>query len=131
MAISTLWCNFPDILKVRDFAVDYVGCYKDQKKAYSSWLSGFVDTIYTYQHQTKRNSLHIYKVRGSLTVLLFHILWILVQKDPLILICWCSCIAGIIQSCNHVRDCQQITLSFEGTSYEKIIWKKDLYNVCF
>ena len=33
--------------------------------------------------QTKRNSLHIYKkVRGSLTVILFHISLILVQKDP-------------------------------------------------
>ena len=28
-----------------DFAVDYVGCYKDQQKAYSYWLSGFADTI--------------------------------------------------------------------------------------
>ena len=30
-------------------------------------------------------------------------LWILVQKEPLvILLSWCSCIAGTSQSCNHV-----------------------------
>ena len=73
---------FSDILKVRNFDVDYVGRYKDQK-AYSYWLSGFLDTIYTYQPQTKRNSLFIYgKVRGSLTATLFQFLRILVQKDP-------------------------------------------------
>ena len=30
-------------------------------------------------------------------------LWILVQKELLeILMCWCSCMAGTSQSCNHV-----------------------------
>ena len=82
-----------------DFAVDYVGCYKDQQKAYSYWLSGFADTICSYQPQTKRNSLYIYKkVRGSLTAAtLFHISLILVQKDPLqILTCWCSLVAWLV-----------------------------------
>ena len=38
-----------------------------------------------------------------MTPTLFHISWILVQKDPLhILTCWCSCIAGISESCNRV-----------------------------
>ena len=81
-----------------DFAVDYVGCYKDQQKAYSYWLSGFDDTIYSYQPQTKRNSLYIYKkVRGSLTKTLFYISLILVQKDSLqILTCWCSLVAWLV-----------------------------------
>ena len=66
-----------------DFAVDYVVCYKDQQKAYSYWLSGFADAIYSYQPQTKRNSLYIYKkVRVSLTSTLFNISLIPVQKDP-------------------------------------------------
>ena len=81
-----------------DFAVDYVGCYKDQQKAYSYWLSGFADTIYSYQPQTKRNSLYIYqKVRRSLTSTLFNISLILVQKDPLqILTCWCNLVAWLV-----------------------------------
>ena len=76
-----------------------MGCYKDQQKAYSYWLSGFDDTIYSYQPQTKRNSLCIYKkVRGSLTAAtLFHISLILVQKDPLqILSLWCSLVAWLV-----------------------------------
>ena len=76
-----------------------MGCYKDQQKAYSYWLSGFDDTIYSYQPQTKRNSLYIYKkVRGSLTAAtLFHISLILVQKDPLqILSLWCSLVAWLV-----------------------------------
>ena len=91
------------ILKVRDFDVDYVGRYKDQK-AYSYWLSGFVDTIYTYQLLTNKNYLVIYgMVRASLTASVVHKSWILIQKNPLqILTCWCSCMAGYSQSCNHV-----------------------------
>ena len=48
--------------------------------------------------RTKRNSLYIYrKVRGSLTATLFHISWILVQKDALqILTCWCSSVAWLV-----------------------------------
>ena len=38
-----------------------------------------------------------------MTPTLFHISWILVQKDPLqVLTCCCSCMAGTSQSCNHV-----------------------------
>ena len=38
-----------------------------------------------------------------MTAALFHISWILVQKDSLqILTCWSSCISGTCQSCNHV-----------------------------
>ena len=38
-----------------------------------------------------------------MTAALFHISWILVQKDSLqILTCLSSCISGTCQSCNHV-----------------------------
>ena len=45
------WPNIDDgmlfsyILRVKAVDVDYIGKYKDQK-AYSYWLSGFVDTVY-------------------------------------------------------------------------------------
>ena len=73
-----------------------MGRYKDKQKAYSYWLNGFSDT--TYQPRTKRNSLYTdRKVRGSLTVTLFHISWLFVQKDALqILTCWCSSVAWLV-----------------------------------
>ena len=72
-------------------------CYKDQQKAYSYWLSGFADAICTYQPQTKRNNLYIYKFSGSLIATLFHISLLLIQKNPLqILTCWCSLVAWLV-----------------------------------
>ncbi|CAB3999214.1 Hypothetical predicted protein [Paramuricea clavata] len=44
---------FAYILKVRDFGVEYVGCYKDQK-AYSYWDSGFVSTIYSHMSPQRK-----------------------------------------------------------------------------
>ena len=81
-----------------------MGRYKDKQKAYSYWLNGFADT--TYQPRTKRNSLYTdRKVRGSLTVTLFHISWIFVQKDALqILTCWCSSVAWLVLV-SHANQC--------------------------
>ena len=84
-----------------DFDFYYPRINKNIKcKAYSYWLNGFADTIYsyTYQPRAKRNSLYIYrKVSGSLTATLFHISWILFQKDALqILTCWCSSVAWLV-----------------------------------
>ena len=94
---------FSYILKVRDFDLEYVVRYKDQK-AYSYWDSGFVNTVFTYEPPEKQDIIFVYgTVRGSLTASVTHKLWIVVKKEPVqILTCWCSCMAGTSQSCNHV-----------------------------
>jgi hypothetical protein len=94
---------FSYILQVRDFDLDYIGRYKDQK-AYSYWDSGFVDKISTYEPHQNKTVVYIYgSVRASFTASVTHKLWILVKKNPAfkILTCWCSCMSGTSQSCNH------------------------------
>lgn len=52
---------FNYILKVRDFDIDYVGRYKDQK-AFSYFDSGFVHPIYVYVRAfiVKKQSFHVF-----------------------------------------------------------------------
>ncbi len=79
-----------------------MGRYKDQK-TYSYWDSGFVNTLFTYEPPEKYSTIFVYgSGRSSLTAFVNHKLWILVKKEPVqILTCWCSCMAGTSQSCNH------------------------------
>ena len=95
-------CIFEYILRVRDFDTDYIGRYKDQK-AYSYWDSGFVGQISTYDPTDRKDIKIVYgDVRASLTVTTTHHIWVLVRNDPVsILTCWCSCMAGSSQCCNH------------------------------
>lgn len=44
---------FSYILRVKAVDVDYIGKYKDQK-AYSYWMSGFVDTVYAAKFPSDR-----------------------------------------------------------------------------
>lgn len=92
---------FAYILKVRDFDLEYVGRYIDQK-ACSYWDSGFVNTLFTYKQPEKHNTIFVYgSVWGSLIASVNHEVWILVKKEPVqILTCWCSRMAGKSQSCN-------------------------------
>ena len=90
------------ILKVRAFDYDYIGRYKDQK-AYSYFDSGYVDSIYSHYPPDNKDVMFLYsKVQSSLTVSDQKRLRILVKKEPVkILTCWCSCMAGTSQCCNH------------------------------
>ena len=45
---------------IRNFAVDYMGCYKYQQKAYSYWLNGFADTIYTLTSPKQKEIVFIF-----------------------------------------------------------------------
>ena len=94
---------FSFILKVRDFDVDYIGRYKDQK-AYSYFDSGFVDLIFTHEPLSPQNVVFVYStVQASQSVNSNHKLWIIIAKLPIqILTSWCDCMAGASQYCNHV-----------------------------
>ena len=95
---------FSYILKVKAVDVEYIGKYKDQK-AYSYWLSGFVDTVY---HASCNNNILFLKANVSPSQKLNddpHQVWICTQgpSDKVkILTSWCSCIAGTGEVCNHV-----------------------------
>ena len=104
------WPNLDDgmlfsyILRVKAVDVDYIGKYKDQK-AYSYWLSGFVDTVY---HASCNDNLLFLKAYVSPSQRLNddpHHVWVCTEgpKDKSkILTSWCSCIAGTSEVCNHV-----------------------------
>ena len=55
---------FAYILKVRDFHVESVDRYKDQK-AYSYWETGFINTLCTYKPPEKYNTIFVYGSVGS------------------------------------------------------------------
>ena len=86
--------------------VDYIGVYKDQK-AYSYWMSGFVDTVYLAKCPVnseltflKRNVCPSQRIRDNP-----HEDWICIEgpnTDCRIVTSWCTCIAGSGEACNHV-----------------------------
>ena len=84
--------------------VEYIGNYMDQK-AYSYWLSGFVDTVY---HASCNDNLLFLKAYVSRSQRLGddpHHVWVCTEgpKDKSkILTSWCSCIAGTSEVCNRV-----------------------------
>ena len=84
--------------------VEYIGKYKDQK-AYSCWLSCFVDTVY---HTSCNDNFLFLKAYVSPSQRLNdepHHVRVCTEgpKDKSkILTSWCSCIAGTSEVCNHV-----------------------------
>ena len=91
---------FSFVLSRKEQDMDFVGHYKTQK-AYSYYQSGFVDTIYF----TSLNGTKIVKSRVSPSQSIrneAHDVWIALNKRPEIVVSWCSCIAGLAQTCNHV-----------------------------
>ena len=97
---------FSYLLGVKAVDVDYIGVYKDQK-AYSYWMSGFVDTVY----------LEKCPVNSALTFLKVHVcpsqrirdhpheIWICIKgrkTDCRIVTSWCTCIARSGEACDHV-----------------------------
>ena len=96
---------FSYILKVKAVDVDYIGKYKDEK-AYSYWMSGFVDTVFVASCPKdstliflKGNVCPSQRIREDP-----HKVWICVkgQNSPSIITSWCTCIAGTGEVCNHV-----------------------------
>ena len=91
---------FAFILSTKEHGMEFVGQYKIHK-AYSYYMSGFVDTIY----HSKANSSHVImsKVTPSQSIRNEpHEVWIVLDDTGNIKTCLCSCIAGYAKTCNHV-----------------------------
>lgn len=96
---------FSYILRVKAVDVDYIGKYKDQK-AYSYWMSGFVDTVYAAKCPSDR-TLTFLKGKVCPSQRLRddpHKVWVCVKgkEDCRVVTSWCTCIAGTGEVCNHV-----------------------------
>ena len=88
--------------------VDYIGKYKDQK-AYSYWMSGFVDTVFVAKCPSdskftflKGNVSPSQRLRDDP-----HQVWICVEgerTDCRVVTSWCTCSAGTGEAYNHVID---------------------------
>ena len=97
---------FSYILRVKAVDVVYIGVYKDQK-AYSYWMSGFVDTVYLAKCPVnneltflKGNVCPSQRIRDDP-----HEVWICIEgpkTDCRIVMSWCTFIAGSGRACNHV-----------------------------
>ena len=97
---------FRYILRTKAVDVEYIGKYKDQK-AYSYWMSGFVDTVLftkcsidSKQVFLKGCVLPSQKIRDDP-----HKVWVCLEgtkNDCKILTSWCTCTAGTAEVCNHV-----------------------------
>ena len=97
---------FSYILRVKAVDVDYIGKYKDQK-AYSYWMSGFVDTVFVAKCPSdskftflKCNVSPSQRLRDD-----SHQVWICVEgekTDCRVVTSWCTCTAGTGEACNHV-----------------------------
>lgn len=97
---------FGYILRTKAVDVDYIGKYKDQK-AYSYWMSGFVDTVLFTKCPV--DSKHVFlkgcvspsqKIRDDP-----HKVWVCLEgtkSDCKIVTSWCTCTAGTAEVCNHV-----------------------------
>ena len=84
---------FSYILKVKAVDVDYIGKYKEEK-AYSYWMSGFVDTVYVAECPTdatltflKCNVCPSQRIRNDPRKA-----WICVKgnSEPKLLTSWCT-----------------------------------------
>lgn len=97
---------FSYILRTKAVDVEYIGKYKDQK-AYSYWMSGFVDTVLFSRCPV--DSRHVFlkgcvspsqKLRDDP-----HKVWVCFEgtkSDCRIVTSWCTCTAGTAEVCNHV-----------------------------
>lgn len=96
---------FSYILRTKSVDLEYIGKYKDQK-AYSYWMSGFVDTVLFTKCPI--DCKHVFlkscvspsqKIRDDL-----HKVWVCVEdtkKDCQILTSWCTYTAGTAEVCNR------------------------------
>ena len=97
---------FSYILRVKAVAVKYIGKYKDQK-AYSYWMSGFVDAVY-FAKCPSDGKFTFLKGNVSPTQKLQddpHKVWVCIEgteKDCRIVTSWCTYTAGTAEVCNHV-----------------------------
>lgn len=97
---------FSYILRVKAVDADYIGKYKDQK-AYSYWMSGFVDTVFVSKCPVdskftflKGNVCPSQRLRNDP-----HQVWVCTEgakSDCSIVTSWCTCTAGTGKVCNHV-----------------------------
>lgn len=92
---------FAYLIEQKDQDVDFVGKYKTHK-AYSYFSSGFVDIIHSYKH----GGITILKTKVTPSMSIrkeAHEVWIAIDHATAdIQCCWCTCIAGFAQTCNHV-----------------------------
>ena len=99
---------FSYILRVKAVDVDYIGKYKDQK-AYSYWMSGFVNTVYFAKCPVDSNIIFL---QGNVCPSQRlnddpHQVWVCVEVEGKKSNCrvatsWCTCTAGTGEACNHV-----------------------------
>ncbi|XP_071177650.1 uncharacterized protein [Mytilus edulis] len=91
---------FSFILSKKEQDMDFIGHYKTQK-AYSYYQSGFVDTVFC----ATLNGSQIIKSHVTPSQSIRnkpHDVWLAVNNENEIEVSWCSCIAGLAQTCNHV-----------------------------
>ena len=92
---------FSFIIENKDQEMEFIGKYKTHK-AYSYYQSGFVDTILSHKQQ----NITILKTRVTPSMSVRnepHEVWLAInQNTTCIKCCWCTCIAGLAQTCNHV-----------------------------
>ena len=106
-----LWPHVDDgklfryILHVKAVDVEYIGRYKDEK-AYSYWMSGFVDTVYVAECPIDKDMVFLKgKVSPSQRINdEWHDVWICVNRKEncKIVTSWCTCITGTAEACSHV-----------------------------
>ena len=96
---------FSYILRTKAVDAEYIGKYKGQK-AYSYWMSGFVDTVLftkcpvDNKHVFLKGCVSRQKIRDDP-----HKVWVCLEgtmSDCKIVTSWCTCTAGTAEVCNHV-----------------------------
>ena len=98
------WSEIDDGKKAVD--VDYIGKYKDQK-AYSYWMSGFVDTVFVSKCPVDSKFIFLKGIVCPSQRLRDdpHQVWVCTEgakHDCRIVTSWCTCTAGTDEVCNHV-----------------------------
>ena len=93
---------FSFIMESKNQEMEFIGKYKTHK-AYSYYQSGFVDTIFSYNLNQENVIILKTKVTPSMSIRNEpHEVWLAIDQISLnIKCCWCSCIAGFAQTCNH------------------------------
>ena len=92
---------FSYIREKKAFSSDYLGQYK-VRKAYSHFMSGFVDKILTKSVNSSLSLIKTYVMPSQRINDQKHHLWILVKKTGDVVAGFCSCTAGFCQCCNHI-----------------------------
>lgn len=92
---------FEYILRCKAFSTEYVGQYK-VRKAFSFFMSGFVDTVNTATLSDKRLVVKSSVIPSQRLNDERHNLWIVFDATGRVVAASCSCVAGLCQCCNHV-----------------------------